>query len=296
MGQPEALAVSSGRAAGRPSGSVKSAAGSSSGAQGAQRPQRAQTRIFAIIVDETQANPDSVTSIIFVFGEPTRVLFDSGASRSFISTSFALHANRELTPLKSKLIVTTPSGERIVRTSVFKGCEVVVEGIMLKANLIPLEMVDFDVILGMDWLSNHRASMNCFTKKINYEKPGYSNFEFDSDRRVLPTCVISTLEAKRLLLKGCETYLAHVVDTSVTEVKLENVLIVCEFADVFPENLLGLPPDRELEFGIEVLPCSAPISIPLYRMTPMELKELKTQLPDLVDKGFIPRVYLFGVH
>ena len=157
LGQPRALAVSSGRAAGRPTGSVKSVAGSSSGAQGAQRPQRAQTRVFAMTADEAQANPDSVTGIISVFGEPARVLFDSGASRSFISTSFALHANRELTPLKSKLIVTTPLGESIVRTSVFRGCEVVIEGFMLKANLIPLEMIDFDVILGMDWLSNHRA-------------------------------------------------------------------------------------------------------------------------------------------
>ena len=96
-------------------------------------------------------------------------MFDSGASRSFISTSFALHANQELTPLKSKLIVTTPLGERILRTSIFKGCEVVMEGIVLKANLIPLEMLDFDVILGKDWLSNHKASMNCFTKKIQFE-------------------------------------------------------------------------------------------------------------------------------
>ena len=83
-----------------------------------------------------------------------------------LALHFALYANRELTPLKSKLVVTTPLGERIIRTSVFRGCEVVIEGFVLKANLIPLEMSDFDVILGMDWLSNHRASMNCFTKKI----------------------------------------------------------------------------------------------------------------------------------
>ena len=68
---------------------------------------------------------------------------------------------------------------------------------VLKANLIPLEMSDFDVILGMDWLSNHRASMNYFTKKIRFEKPRYPEFEFVGDRRVLPTCVISALKAKR---------------------------------------------------------------------------------------------------
>ena len=55
----------------------------------------------------------------------------------------------------------------------FKGCEVVIEGMVLKANLIPLEMTNFDVILGMDWLSNHTASMNCFTKKIRFKKPRY---------------------------------------------------------------------------------------------------------------------------
>ena len=184
LDQLGALDASFDRAAGRPLGSVKSAVGSNSRAQGAQRPQRTQTRIFAMTANEAQANTNSVTGIISIFGEPARVLFDSGASRSFISTSFALHANRELTSLKSKLIVTTPLGERIVRTSVFKGCEVVVEGIVLKANLIPLEMLDFYVILGMDWLSNHRASMNCFTKKIRFKKPRYPEFKFDGDQRV----------------------------------------------------------------------------------------------------------------
>ena len=245
--------------------------------------------------NKAQTNTNFVTVIISVFGEPTRVLFDSGASRSFISTSFALHANQELTPLKNKLIVTTLLGEIKLRTSVFKGCEVVVEGMVLKANLIPLEMSDFDVILGMDWLSNHRASTDYFTKKIRFEKPGYPEFEFVGNRKILPTYVISTLEAKRLLLKGCESYLAHVVDTFVTEVNLENVPVMCECPDVFPEDLLGLPPDRQLEFGIEVLPGSTPISIPPYRMAPIELKELKTQLQYLVDKGSIrPSVSFLG--
>ena len=119
----------------------------------------------------------------------------------------------------------------------FKGCEVIIEGIVLTANLISLEMTNFDVILGMDWLSSHKASMNCFTKKIRFEKPGYSKFEFNGDRRVFPTCVISALEAKILLLKGCESYLAHVIHTSMNEVELENVPVVCEFPVVFPKDL-----------------------------------------------------------
>ena len=77
------------------------------------------------------------------------------------------------------------------------------------------------------------------------------------------------------------------VGKTTPKVALDGVPIVREFQDVFLENLLGLPPDRELEFGIELLPSSTPISIPSYRMASTKLKELKTQLQDLVDKDFI---------
>ena len=157
-----------------------------------------------MIVDEAQANPDTVTVIMFIFGTPAWVLFYFESSRSFVSSSFALHADWELSPLKNKLIVTTSLGEQILRTSIFKGCKILVECVILNANLIPLEISEFDVILGIDWLSNHRASMDCFTKKIVFKKSGYPKLEFEGDRRILPTCVISALEAKRLLHKGCE--------------------------------------------------------------------------------------------
>ena len=84
--------------------------------------------------------------------------------------------------------------------------------------------------------------------------------------------MILALEAKRLLHKGCESYLAHVINKSSSEVTLDNMPVVCKFL----ENLSGLPLDRELKFGIELLPSSAPVSIPPYRMAPAELKELKT--------------------
>ena len=117
--------------------------------------------------------------------------------------------------------------------------------------------------------------MDYFTKKI---KLGYPKLEFEGDRKILPTCVISALEAKRLLHKGCEAYLAHVINKSTLEINLENVSIVCEFPDAFPKDVVGLPLDRQLEFGIELLLGSALISIPPYMMALTELKELKTQL------------------
>ena len=119
--------------------------------------------------------------------------------------------------------------------------------------------------------------------------------EFEGDRRILPMCVISALEAKRLLHKRCEAYLAHVINKSPSEVIVENVSVICEFPDVFSEDLSGLPLDREFEFEIKLLSDSAHVSIPPYKMTPTELKKLKAQLQDLVGKGFIqPSVSSWG--
>ena len=99
-------------------------------------------------------------------------------------------------------------------------CEILIERVVLKANLILLEMWDFDVMLGMDWLSTHRMLMDCFTKKVVFQKLGLPELEFEGDCRVFPTCMISTLKEKRLLHKGCEAYLTHVIDTSTLNVTL----------------------------------------------------------------------------
>ena len=89
--------------------------------------------------------------------------------------------------------------------------------------------------------------------------------------------------------------MACVVDSDKAELQINDILIVCEFPNVFPEDLPGLPPDRETEFEIEVVPGVAPISIPLYRMAPLELQELKKQLQELLDKGYIrPSVSPWG--
>ena len=96
--------------------------------------------------------------------------------------------------------------------------------------------------------------MDYFTKKIVFNKPRYLELEFKSDRRILSMCVKSIIKAKRLLYKGCEAYLALVVEKSTPKVTLDSVPIVREFSDVFLEDLLDFPPDRELEFEIELLP------------------------------------------
>ena len=213
-----------------------------------------------------------------IFGVDARLLIDTGSNNSFASTEFAKHSNRPLTPLEEELLVITPLGERLYRSTVFKACEVGVERGILEADLIPLKMRDFDAILGMDWLHPHRASVNCFTKEVEFRRPGYSPLVFVGERRILPSCVISALEARKLVYKGCEAYLAHIIDTTVQSLELMNVPVVNEFLDVFLDELPGLLPVREFDFAIDLIPNTAPISIPPNRMTSAELKELKVQL------------------
>ena len=116
-----------------------------------------------------------------------------------------MNVNQKFSLLKHKLVVLT-SLENIIRTFVFGGCEILVVEVVLKANLIPLEMWNFDVILGIDWLSTHRVLMDYFTKKVVFRKLRFSKLKFEGDCRVLPICVISTLEVKRLLHKNYEAF------------------------------------------------------------------------------------------
>ena len=95
------------------------------------------------------------------------------------------------------------------------------------------------------------------------------------------------MQARRFLRKGCKAFLALVLDPKQGQVKLENIQVVKEFSDVFPEELLGLPPEREVDLSVEILPGTNPISKAPYRMSPMKLKEFKIQLQELLDKGFI---------
>ena len=200
-----------------------------------------------------------------------------------------------MSPLEEELLIRTPLDEELVRTMVHKDCDVKIGEPKLEVDLIPLDLRDFDAILGMDWLERHHAVVNCFTKVVMFCKPEVPVIVFQGERRVLPTCLISMIDAVRLVRKGCQAYLAHVIDTTKSEARLEDVPVVNEFADVFPDELPGLPPDRELEFAIDLLPGTAPISMPPYRMAPTELAELKTQLQELVDKGFIrPSTSLWG--
>ena len=138
-----------------------------------------------------------------------------------------------------------------------------------------LDMRDFDVVLGMDWLSCHRATLDCYKKEVKLHRPRKFEVKFRGIHRDLSSNMISTMASQRMLRKGCQGYLAYVVETGKEGSMMDKIPVVREFPDVFPYDIAGLPPEREVEFTIDLIPGTGPISIPPYRMALAELRELK---------------------
>ncbi|KAL0561448.1 hypothetical protein IC582_001876 [Cucumis melo] len=261
--------------------------------QGAGAPH--QGRVFATNRTEAEKAGTVVTGTLPVLGHYALVLFDSGSSHSFISSAFVSHARLEVEPLPHVLSVSTPSGECMLSREKVKACQIEIAGHVIEVTLIVLDMLDFDVILGMDWLAANHASIDCSRKEVTFNPPSMASFKFKGGGSKSLPQVISAIRASKLLSQGTWGILASVVDTREADVSLSSEPVVRDYPDVFPEELPGLPPHREVEFAIELEPGTVPISRAPYRMAPAELKELKVQLQELLDKGFIrPSVSPWG--
>ena len=139
----------------------------------------------------------------------------------------------------------------------------------LHIDLISLDMKDYDVILGMDFLVKYGASIDCHRRKVVFQPDGEEAFEFLGAPKKNDKVLLSALEARKLIHDKFETYLAHVVDKkSENQVQFLDVPIVRDFTDMFSEDLLGLPLDHEIEFEIKLAPGTGPISKSPCRMTP----------------------------
>ncbi|XXG88324.1 hypothetical protein AAC387_Pa12g0548 [Persea americana] len=129
--------------------------------------------------------------------------------------------------------------------------------------------------------------MDCFEKTVRLAVDGsYDTVEFVGERRPPSTRMISALKAERMMKAGCEGYIAFISEDK-KSTGVGEIPVVCEFPDVFPDEIPGLPPIREIDFTIELAPGIAPISRAPNRMAPAELRELNTQLEELLDKGFV---------
>ncbi|KAL5565172.1 hypothetical protein UlMin_028336 [Ulmus minor] len=248
---------------------------------------KTQARVFAMTKEDVETSPTVVTGIMFVHEIPAYVLIDSGATHSFINLMLIKKLGKSLSILDAPFCVSTPSGKCLEASSILKDCPLVIEGHILTADFIVLGIHDFDIILGMDWLSKHYATIECHEKEVLFQPSGVPSFRFVGAKSKPRIPIITAMKARRMLNKGCVGYLASLIELPENGLPANQVPVVQEFVDVFPEDLPGLPPDREIKFSIDLIPGTAPISKAPYRMAPSELKELKVQLQELMDKGFI---------
>ncbi|GJR27734.1 reverse transcriptase domain-containing protein [Tanacetum coccineum] len=241
-------------------------------------------------------NPDNnvVTGTFLLNNRCASILFDTGADRSFVSTQFSTLINIAPTTLDHGYNVELADGRIIWVNTILLGCTLNFLNHPFHDDLIPVEIGTYDVIIGMDWLTKYQAVID-YARKIVRIPFGSEILIFHGDgsrnKRGTRLNIISCTKAQKYLLQGCHVFLAHITvketgDKSKKK-QLQDVPIVKNFPEVFPEDLPGLPPTRQVEFHIDLVPGAAPVARAPYRLAPSEMKELADQLQELSDKGFI---------
>ncbi|XP_048133445.1 uncharacterized protein LOC125314643 [Rhodamnia argentea] len=168
---------------------------------------RAQGRVFAITRDEAKDSP-TVTSTVLLQNSVAYALFDPGATHSFVADQFVRLSRLIVVPLDVVVKVSTPLKDSVIAAVGCPSCRLVVDGHESEIDPIVLEMYDFDLIVGMGWLTKQRATMDCYRTAIQFRPLDGAGFEFVGNRGGTSIVVISSLEATRLLESGCQGYLA----------------------------------------------------------------------------------------
>ena len=184
--------------------------------------------------------------------KPAVILFDSGATHSFISTKCGARLGLDPNHTKASYMITTPGG-KMASNLILRHVPIQLGSKLIKTNLISLSLEGIDIILGMDWMTQHKVMLDISSRAVEIDSP--------------------TQRATTLYLPSQEYVTSCTF--AMEGIKLEDISVVCEYADVFSDDLPRLPPNRDIEFVIELQPGIAPISKRPYRMPPNDLAELK---------------------
>ncbi len=242
-------------------------------------------RVYSITQRGGDPPTDVVVGTTSLFGTRARTLFDIRASRLFISRSFAHDHGFEVKQLNARIQVLTPSGS-INSRDFCQSCPILLGDRVFSSDLVLIPLREFDVVLGIDWLTRHHATIDCELKNVPLVVPG-KEFVYQECKSTFFALYVSASRAKQMILGWCVAYLASVDVTTRPMPPLSDMRVAREFPDDFPNELPGMPPERETEFTIELIPGTTPISKAPYRMTFTELKEAKAQLDDLLANGLI---------
>ncbi|GJV97050.1 putative reverse transcriptase domain-containing protein [Tanacetum coccineum] len=250
----------------------------------------AQGRAYAL--GGRDASPDSnvITGTFLLNNRYATILFDTGADRSFVSNTFSALINITPTTLEGHYDVELADGKIIRVNTIIHGCTLNFMNHPFNIDLMPVPLGSFDVIIGMDWLTKYHGVIIC-DEKIVRVPFGREMLIFqgngNNQREESRLNIISCTKAQEYLSKGYDVFLAHITMKEAKDKsegkRLEDVPIVRDF----PEDLPGIPPARQVEFQIDLVPGDVLVARAPYRLAPSKMKELAEQLQELSDKGFI---------
>jgi hypothetical protein len=220
-----------------------------------QKVQVRQGKLNFTTLEEVPEGAPIMIGIFSVYNQPALILFDSGASHSFISQKFSVKCQLPFYHSKGSFMIATPGG-KIATNQLNQSVTIQLGSHIVKTTLLVLGLENVDIILGANWMTLHQVVLDVASRIVEINSLFCGSFTL-----ILPS-------------QGSTQSCAF----SMTELPLKKIPVVCEYADVFPDELLGMPPDRDIEFTIELQPGTTPISKRPYRMPPAELAELKKQL------------------
>ncbi|GKA09547.1 putative reverse transcriptase domain-containing protein [Tanacetum coccineum] len=259
----------------------------------------AQGRAYALGERDVSSNSNVITGTFLLNNRYAIILFDTGADRSFVSTTFSALIDITPTTLENHYDVELADGKIIGFNTIIRGCTLNFMNHPFNIDLMSIPLGSFDVIIGMDWLTKYHGVIICdekiirvpFGREMLIFQGNIFQGSGNNQREESRLNIISCTKAQEYLSKGCDVFLAHITTKEAKDKsegkRLEDVPIVRDFPEVFPEDLPGIPPARQVEFQIDLVPGVAPVARAPYRLAPSEMKELAEQLQELSDKGFI---------
>ncbi|VFQ64092.1 unnamed protein product [Cuscuta campestris] len=239
----------------RPAQSQRSTAGSNP-PRGQNQNQNCQhghmyARTYAM-QGRTEVNRDVILGMFSLFDTPMLALIDPGSTLSYICVPMPEKSDIQRGDLEYPMVVSNPLGHNMQLHHLYRNCPLTAHGHQLSANLIELPYKEFDIILGMDWLTERQAIIDCGLRTVRLKTDDGDVVEVKGELFPKPPEFMSYMQAKRLIRKKCEAFLCHVRDTGKETPKQKDIPTVCDFPDVFPDDLPGLPPPREVEFSIDL--------------------------------------------
>ncbi|XP_021771795.1 uncharacterized protein LOC110735930 [Chenopodium quinoa] len=209
------------------------------------------------------------------------------ASHSFISKR-VVGSLRLGSPESVSLDVSIPPGKVRNCSKLFRSLPLSIYGVVFLSDFIEFYLKDLDVILGMDWLGKYEAKIDYAGEKVTLNSPSKTRVTYKKEGKNSWLRLISAMQLQKFVKKGYPLFMCSVQEVGSEEEKSKgSIPVIEEFPDVFPDEILGMPPVRDVEFTINLVPVTGPISKAPYRMSSAEMKELKTQLEDLLEKGYI---------